>query len=552
MTDAFERLSTALAGRYHLVRELGAGGMATVYLAEELKHDRMVAVKVLKPELAVAIGAERFLAEIKTTANLQHPHILALHDSGEVNGTVYYVMPYVDGESLRDRLDREKQLPIEDALRIAGEVADALQYAHERGVIHRDIKPENILLQRGHAVVADFGIALAASKSGGSRMTETGMSLGTPTYMSPEQAMGSREVDARTDVYSLGCVLYEMLVGEPPFVGPTAQSIVAKVMTEPPKGLTQQRHTVPPRVDAAVHTALEKLAADRFPNAAAFAIALRNGAADAQFIGARSSGMAMLVPSRKRNVVRWTATMAAVVVAAAAAFIAGRQWNSSAAIGEMSMQQRTYRTQAIFSARYSANAESYVYSAAESGTSPLVYLVSSAYPEPRAISDSATHLLSVSSKDELAVLVQAKYEHHHVFAGTLARMPLGGGSPRELATNVSDADWSPDGTQLAVVHRVGAADKLEFPIGTVLYETPGYLSDIRVAPDGRHIAFLEHPEKGDNRGFVAMLEIGGKHVALTDAYSSIGGLVWKPGGEGIVFSASKAGEIGQPPRTCRG
>ena len=183
MSDQIERLTMALAARYRIERELGAGGMATVYLAEDLKHNRKVAVKVLKPELAVAIGAERFLAEIKTTANLQHPHILALHDSGEVNGTVFYVMPYVEGESLRDRLDREKQLPIDDSLRIAGEVADALEYAHEHGVIHRDIKPENILLQRGHAVVADFGIALAASKTGGARMTETGMSLGTPMYM---------------------------------------------------------------------------------------------------------------------------------------------------------------------------------------------------------------------------------------------------------------------------------------------------------------------------------------------------------------------------------
>ena len=275
MSDQLGRITIALSDRYRIERELGAGGMATVYLAEDLKHNRMVAVKVLKPELAVAIGADRFLAEIKTTANLQHPHILSLHDSGEINGTVFYVMPYVDGESLRDRLDREKQLPVDDALRIAGEVADALQYAHERGVIHRDIKPENILLQRGHAVVADFGIALAASKTGGARMTETGMSLGTPTYMSPEQAMGSREVDARTDIYSLGCVLYEMLAGEPPFVGPTAQSIVARVITEKPKSLTAQRHTVPPHIDDAVQRALEKLAADRFASAAIFADALR-------------------------------------------------------------------------------------------------------------------------------------------------------------------------------------------------------------------------------------------------------------------------------------
>ncbi|HEY4101160.1 MAG TPA: serine/threonine-protein kinase, partial [Gemmatimonadales bacterium] len=198
-------LRAALADRYTIEGELGQGGMATVYLAHDVKHDRKVAIKVLRPELAAVIGAERFLAEIKTTANLQHPHILSLFDSGTVDGTVFYVMPFVDGESLRDRLTREKQLPVDDALRIAREVADALEYAHHHGVIHRDIKPENILLHGGHALVADFGIALAASKTGGARMTETGMSLGTPQYMSPEQAMGERELDARTDVYALGC-----------------------------------------------------------------------------------------------------------------------------------------------------------------------------------------------------------------------------------------------------------------------------------------------------------------------------------------------------------
>ena len=274
MSDAFRRLTAALADRYRIERELGQGGMATVYLAHDLKHDRQVAIKVLRPELAAVIGAERFLSEIKTTANLQHPHILPLHDSGEADSFLFYVMPYVEGESLRDRLAREKQLPIADAVRIAAEVASALDYAHRHNVVHRDIKPENILLHDGSALVADFGIALAASKAGGTRMTETGMSLGTPTYMSPEQAMGEREITARSDVYALGCVTYEMLVGEPPFSGPTAQAIVAKVMTAEPAGLTGQRKTIPPQVEAAVFTALEKLPADRFASAAEFAEAL--------------------------------------------------------------------------------------------------------------------------------------------------------------------------------------------------------------------------------------------------------------------------------------
>jgi len=285
------RLTSALEGRYQIERELGAGGMATVYLAFDVRHDRKVALKVLRPELSAILGAARFLAEIKTTANLQHPHILPLHDSGEADGLVYYVMPYVEGESLRDRLNREKQLPVEDAVRIAREIADALEYAHGHGIIHRDIKPENILLHGGHAMVADFGIALAASKSEGStRMTETGMSLGTPHYMSPEQSMGEREITARSDVYALGCVLYEMLSGEPPFTGPTAQSIIARVMTEQPRSLAMQRRTVPPGIETAVNRALEKLPADRFTSAAQFAEALTGGMAGGRNGGTESAG----------------------------------------------------------------------------------------------------------------------------------------------------------------------------------------------------------------------------------------------------------------------
>ncbi len=274
MPEAPAALAAALADRYGLERKLGEGGMASVYLADDLKHQRKVALKVLRPELAAILGAERFLAEIRTTANLQHPHILPLHDSGQVESTVFYVMPYVEGESLRDRLAREKQLPVDEAVKLASQVASALDYAHRHGVIHRDIKPENILLHDGQALVADFGIALAASSTGGTRMTETGMSLGTPHYMSPEQAMGEREITARSDVYALGVVTYEMLTGDPPFTGSTAQAIVARVVTEDPRPITLQRKTVPPHVEEAVLTALSKLPADRFASAAEFAQAL--------------------------------------------------------------------------------------------------------------------------------------------------------------------------------------------------------------------------------------------------------------------------------------
>src|SRR5579884_3065480 len=270
------RFSSALGGHYRIERELGSGGMAHVYVAVDVRHDRRVALKVLRPELAAAIGAERFLQEIKTTANLQHPHIVPLHDSGEVAGVVYYVMPYVDGEGLRDRLNRETQLPIADAVRVARDVASALDYAHRHGVIHRDIKPENILLHESTAVVADFGIALAVQSAGGQRLTQTGLSLGTPQYMPPEQAMGERTLDARADVYALGAVLYEMLVGEPPFTGPTVQAVLARSMTEIPRSLIAQRRSIPPHIEAAVLRALEKLPADRFASAAEFANALED------------------------------------------------------------------------------------------------------------------------------------------------------------------------------------------------------------------------------------------------------------------------------------
>jgi hypothetical protein len=278
MTGVLDRVTQALQHRYRVERELGAGGMATVYLAEDLKHKREVAVKVLRPELAAVLGAERFVQEIATTASLQHPHILPLFDSGEAQGLLYYVMPYIEGETLRGKLNRETQLSVEEAVRITTEVADALDYAHRHNVIHRDIKPENILLHDGRAMVADFGIALAISAAAGGRMTETGLSLGTPHYMSPEQATAKKELTSRSDVYSLGAVLYEMLTGEPPHTGASAQAVVMKIVTEDVRPVTALRKSVPAHVAAATAMALEKLAADRFESAAKFAAALANPA----------------------------------------------------------------------------------------------------------------------------------------------------------------------------------------------------------------------------------------------------------------------------------
>ena len=315
------RFAAALIRSYRIERELGAGGMATVYLAHDLKHERDVAIKVLHPDLGAALGSERFLSEIRTTARLQHPHILPLLDSGDADGLLYYVMPLVTGETLRARLERERQLPIDDTVRIAREIADALGYAHGLGVIHRDIKPENILLQGGHALVADFGIALAVQTAGGARMTQTGLSLGTPQYMSPEQAMGERTIDARSDIYALGAVTYEMLVGEPPFTGPSVQAIVARLITEEPRAIASQRKAVPESVEATVMRALEKLPADRFASAVEFSTALTTGSMTTTGITshrrsrvpakslsrARATGLALLVGGA---VLGWAATRA--------------------------------------------------------------------------------------------------------------------------------------------------------------------------------------------------------------------------------------------------
>ena len=297
MTDVMEVVRAALADRYVIERELGEGGMAVVYLARDVKHSRQVAIKVFKPEVAEQLGEERFLLEIETAAGLSHPHILTVHDSGAAAGLLYYVMPFVEGESLRDRIDREKQLPIEDALQIAQDVGNALTHAHEQGVVHRDIKPENILIYGGHAVIADFGIARAVSAAGSERLTSTGMAVGTPNYMSPEQASGE-DVDARSDIYALGCLVYEMLVGQPPFTGSTVSAIVSQHVAAPPPSASLVRNTVSEEMSAAILKALAKTPADRFLKATDFAKALQ-GVSGAPSMPGVTPQFTPVTPSRR-------------------------------------------------------------------------------------------------------------------------------------------------------------------------------------------------------------------------------------------------------------
>jgi hypothetical protein len=450
-------------------------------------------------------------------------------------------MPFVEGESLRHRLNREKQLPIADAVRLATEVAAALDYAHRHGVVHRDIKPENVMLHDGSALVADFGIALAVSHAGGgSRMTETGMSLGTPHYMSPEQAMGEREITARSDVYALGAMTYEMLVGEPPFTSPTAQAIVAKVMTDKPSSIRHARERVPEQVEDAVLTALEKLPADRFRSAAALAEALtgparavsRSAAARRPWLADRRSQLALAV---------------AVVSSVAALLLVARTRGKAVDLAEMSVAQNTFSQEAIFTARWAPDGKTIVHSAARQGTNPRLYVVRSDYPEPQPLGPDSTHLLAVSSTGELALLTRPRDIDHRLFAGTLARMPLGGGAPREVMENVQEADWSPDGSQLAITREAGEGDQLEYPIGKVLYRSRpgGYLSNLRVSPAGDRVAFFDHQTGGDDRGLVMVVDTTGRATTITAEFWGLEGLAWEPGGQSVLIAGASRGGMYQ-------
>jgi eukaryotic-like serine/threonine-protein kinase len=439
--DTSGRLAAALADRYRVEREIGAGGMATVYLAHDLKHDRQVAIKVLHPDLGAALGGERFLTEIRTTARLQHPHILPLLDSGAAGGLLYYVMPYVTGETLRTRLERERQLPIADAVLIAREVADALSAAHAVGVLHRDVKPENILLQGGHALVADFGIALAVQSAGGQRMTQTGLSLGTPQYMSPEQAMGERTIDARSDIYALGAVTYEMLVGEAPFTGPSVQAIVARLLAEEPRALGAQRKSVPEHVEAAVLQALEKLPADRFASAAEFAAALTNAGGTRPITRTTATAGTMGLSRRASGLL--IAGLAAVAVVAMAFTLGSRTQEGPPRVVRFELTARD--GQQLVSPggtrfAWSPDGEEYVYTGTGAGTTLLWSRRLDALAAlPIRGSENATSPTYSPDGRQIAFVTLAPF--------TISVVPRSGGQPRVVVKDAvagGGVAWSED------------------------------------------------------------------------------------------------------------
>jgi len=510
MTAPEDRLRTALADRYRIERELGAGGMATVYLARDLKHERQVAIKVLKPELAAVLGAERFVVEIKTTAALQHPHILPLFDSGSADGFLFYVMPYIEGETLREKLDRETQLGVDEAVRIATDVASALHYAHTHGVIHRDIKPENILLHDGRPMVADFGIALAVSAAAGGRMTETGLSLGTPHYMSPEQATAEKEITGRSDEYSLASVLFEMLTGDPPHTGSSAQQIIMKIITEQPQAVTQFRKSVPANVAAAVAKALEKLPADRFESAKAFAEALANPAYRST-LGSLTGPGASGVAGGWRGWLREPRTLGALAIIVALATVVIMRGRSDPA----SMQARTLRlsvnggldSSVLFISRTNLQSAHLAGPTISPQGTHLLFRVSTTQGEAlvlrgldrfdsRIVADRGVVGATFSPDgSRIAFLVGAE-----VWTATVADLqPARLASLPEVEWDLAAIAWHPDGRLLVV----GARGLWQVPSGggvpTVLVEDdpPGRypLRNLQALDDGRLLLTIagEHP-----------------------------------------------------------
>ena len=508
MSSVIARLTTALVDRYRVERELGAGGMATVYLALDLKHDRDVAIKVLHPDFGAALGGERFLAEIKTTAKLQHPHILPLLDSGAADGLLYYVMPYVSGETLRARLERERQLPITDAIRIAREVASALEHAHKQGIIHRDIKPENILLQDGAAVVADFGIALAVQTAGGARLTQTGLSVGTPSYMSPEQATGERSIDARSDIYALGAVTYEMLTGEPPFSGPTVQAVVARLLSEAPRSIALQRRAVGATVEGAVLRALEKLPADRHENATAFASALLDDTMH-RALPASATAPSTWRVVRARRVVE--VLVAGMLVAAALGWWLGQRRRADAPSARRLAMEVTLGQGARAVAQVAMSRDGRVLAliGQDSVGRQSLYLRDLSLDSSRAVTgtDGAQHP-SFSPDGKSLVFVDRD--------DNLVRLPAEGGVGTVLARSFSAvAHWGDDGwiyfprwnAGLARVRETGGAIEPLTELDTVRAEFAQW--DPQLLPDGKHLLYYTYAFPVDSSR-VEVLELATK------------------------------------------
>ena len=526
MSALLDDLRALLDGAYRLERELGGGGMSRVFLAEEIALGRRVVLKVLPPDLAHVLSAERFEREIRVAARLQHPHIVPLLAAGRAGDMLYYTMPLVEGESLRSRLDQQGELPVAEATRLFREIADALSYAHREGVVHRDIKPDNILQSHRHAMVTDFGVARAVSQAGGTpTLTHTGVTVGTPAYMAPEQAAAG-PVDHRADIYALGLVAYEMLAGHPPFGGSTAQAIVAAHMTQAPPRLVEARPSVPAALAAVIHRCLEKRPADRYENAAELVDVLDRLAPGTAIPPRTLSRRALL-------------TGGAAFGLLAAGFGAGFAVLRTRPPAIPSYRRLTFRRGMIRTARFGPDFQTILYGALWDGDLCRVYSVRPDSPESSALPYPPAAPLAVSSSGDLALAMGTHYRGIMTY-GTLARVSLSGGAPRELYENVKYADWS-DG-ELAIIRGAGERDRLEFPAGTVIAtpEAPeGGFSFVRVAPGGDALAAFELDDRDALTGRVVVVDRTGAKRVASARFSNVFGLAWR--GEEVWFTA--AGEL---------
>ena len=531
-------------GPYEIVAPLGAGGMGEVYRARDTRLDRTVAIKILPPHFSDdSTRRQRFEREAKVVSGLNHPNICTLHDIGRQDGVDFIVLEYVEGESLAERLE-EGRLPVSQVLQYGAQIASALDKAHRNGVTHRDLKPGNIMLTNSGAKLLDFGLAKAEPPLGAGAtltdmtpratpMTQQGAIVGTVQYMSPEQVEG-KEVDARSDIFSLGAVLYEMVTGEQAFQGKSQFSVASAILEKDPKPIRTLQPLTPPVLDRTIQVCLAKDPDQRWQSAGDLCSELRWIAE-----GSSQTGVPIAPAGRRalRPRIAWILAAVFATVAAAALLLASR---SGRAPKPLAFRQLNFRHEAIFQAAF-AGENTVLYSAAPLGNTPQIFLVRPDYPEPQPLGPRGMHLLAVSSKNELAVLIDAHYLWYRLFTGTLARMPLDGGAPREILEGVRQADWSPDGSQLAIIREVGGRDRLEYPIGHVLREVSGFMTDVRFSPRGDRIAYFEHPRKWDDRGSVNIVDLAGNNMVLSEGYWSARGLAWSPDGKEILFSASLSG-----------